>query len=89
MITKDLILEGTKFRKKVKVTVYDEEIEVRPLTDVEIAKLLGKKDLKNEKRADFIQGIVPDYVSTRNIIDEICKKLSIEPNEDIYKMILS
>lgn len=58
-------------------------------TDAEIAKLLGKKDLKNEKRADFIQGIVPDYVSTRNIIDEICKKLSIEPNEDIYKMILS
>src|SRR5574344_1134768 len=39
MITKDLILEGTKFRKKVKVTVYDEEIEVRPLTDVEIAKI--------------------------------------------------
>ena len=57
-------------------------------TDAEIAKLLGKKDLKNEKRAEFIQGIVPDYVSTRNIIDEICKKLSIEPNEDIYKMIL-
>ena len=39
MITKDLILEGTKFRKKVKVSVYDEEIEVRPLTDVEIAKI--------------------------------------------------
>lgn len=58
-------------------------------TDAEIAKLLGKKDLKNEKRARFIQGLVPDYVSTRNIIDEICKKLSIEPNEDIYKMILS
>ena len=57
-------------------------------TDAEIAKLLGKKDLKNEKRARFIQGLVPDYVSTRNIIDEICKKLSIEPNEDIYKMIL-
>ncbi len=24
-----------------------------------------------------------DYVSTRNIIDEICKKLSIEPNEEV------
>lgn len=57
-------------------------------TDAEIAKLLGKKDLKNKKRAAFIQGIVPDYVSTINIIDGICKKLSIKPNEEIYKLIL-
>ncbi|NLX84898.1 MAG: hypothetical protein GXZ00_04690 [Synergistaceae bacterium] len=58
-------------------------------TDAEIAKLLGKKDLKNEKRADFISAIVPDYVSTRKVIDGICKKLSIEPNGEIYKLILA
>lgn len=42
MISKELILEGAKFRKTIKVTVYDEEIEIKPLTDIEIAKVFKK-----------------------------------------------
>jgi hypothetical protein len=42
MISKQLILEGSKFRKNVHLTIYDEDIEVRPLTEVEIAKVFKK-----------------------------------------------
>jgi len=42
MISKELILEGTRFRKKVHVTAYDDDIEIRPLTEVEIAKVFKK-----------------------------------------------
>lgn len=39
MISKQLILEGSKFRKTVHLTTYDEDIEIRPLTENEIAKV--------------------------------------------------
>lgn len=39
MISKQLILEGTKFRKNVHLTIYNEDIEIRPLTEIEIAKV--------------------------------------------------
>ena len=39
MISKELILEGARFRKTVHLTVYDEDVEIRPLTEVEIAKV--------------------------------------------------
>ena len=39
MISKELILSGTKFRKTVHVTVYDEDIEIKPLTELEISKV--------------------------------------------------
>ena len=42
MISKELILEGTKFRKNVHVTVYDDDVEIRPLTESEIAKVFKK-----------------------------------------------
>lgn len=42
MISKELILEGAKFRKDVHITVYDENIVVRPLTELEIAKVFKK-----------------------------------------------
>ncbi len=42
MISKQLILEGSKFRKNVHLTVYDEDIEIKPLTEVEIAKVFKK-----------------------------------------------
>ena len=39
MISKELILEGTKFRKTVHLTTYDEDIEIKPLSELEIAKV--------------------------------------------------
>lgn len=42
VLTKEMILEGSKFRKMVKVTAYDQEVEIRPLTDAEIAKIFKK-----------------------------------------------
>ena len=42
MISKELILEGTRFRKNVHVTVYDDDVEIRPLTETEIAKVFKK-----------------------------------------------
>jgi hypothetical protein len=42
MISKELILEGAKFRKDVPVTIYQESITVRPLTELEIAKVFKK-----------------------------------------------
>lgn len=39
MISKELILEGTKFRKNVHLTTYDEDIEIKPLSELEIAKV--------------------------------------------------
>lgn len=42
MISKELILEGTKFRKTVFVTVYQDEIEIRPLSEIEIAKVFKR-----------------------------------------------
>ena len=41
-ISKELILEGAKFRKMIHITAYDEDIEIRPLTDIEIAKVFKK-----------------------------------------------
>jgi hypothetical protein len=42
MISKQLILEGSKFRKNVHVTMYQDDIEIRPLTEGEIAKVFKK-----------------------------------------------
>lgn len=42
MISKELILEGAKFRKEVQVTIYQESIMVKPLTELEIAKVFKK-----------------------------------------------
>ena len=42
MISKELILEGTRFRKTVHVTVYNDDVEIRPLTEIEIAKVFKK-----------------------------------------------
>ena len=42
VLTKELILSGSKFRKTIHVTSYGEDIEIRPLTDVEIAKIFKK-----------------------------------------------
>jgi len=42
MISKELILEGAKFRKEVPVTIYQESITVKPLTELEIAKVFKK-----------------------------------------------
>ena len=42
MISKELILQGTKFRKTVHLTVYNEDIEIKPLTEIEIAKVFKK-----------------------------------------------
>lgn len=39
MISKELILEGTKFRKIVHLTMYDEDVEIKPLSELEIAKV--------------------------------------------------
>lgn len=39
MISKELILEGTKFRKTIHLTTYDEDIEIKPLSELEIAKV--------------------------------------------------
>ena len=39
MISKELILEGTKFRKTVHLTTYDEDVEIKPLSELEIAKV--------------------------------------------------
>lgn len=39
MISKELILAGNKFRKFVHLTVYDEDIEIKPMTEIEIAKV--------------------------------------------------
>lgn len=57
MISKELILEGAKFRKTVKVSIYGEDIEIRPLTDMEIAKVFKKVedsgfDTKDPKISD-------------------------------------
>jgi len=42
MISKELILEGSKFRKVVHVTMYDDDVEIRPLTETEIARVFKK-----------------------------------------------
>lgn len=42
MISKQLILEGSKFRKTVHLTAYDEDIEIKPLTEGEIARVFKK-----------------------------------------------
>lgn len=52
MISKQLILEGTKFRKNVHLTVYDEDIEIKPLTEIEIAKVFKKVEDAGFSTAD-------------------------------------
>ena len=42
VLTKELILEGSKFRKMVNVTAYQDTVEIRPLTDGEIARIFRK-----------------------------------------------
>lgn len=42
VLSKELILSGSKFRKTIKVTAYDDDVEIKPLTDVEIAKIFKK-----------------------------------------------
>ena len=52
MISKELILEGSKFRKNVHVTVYDDDVLIRPLTETEIAKVFKKVEQSGFKTED-------------------------------------
>lgn len=57
--------------------------------DAQIARHLGKKDLKNEKRENFIANLIPATDGTKDVIHTICKALEIEEYEEaVSKLIL-
>ena len=60
MISKELILEGTKFRKTVHLTTYDEDIEIKPLTESEIAKVF--KNVEDEGFSTSDEKLSDKYV---------------------------
>ena len=61
---------------------------LRGQTNAAIARKLGKKDLKNENRAEFTPSIIPDLTVNRNEIERICSILGIPASEKIFNLIL-
>ena len=40
MINREILMRGHRYRKKIKVAAYDDEIEIRALTEVEVTKIM-------------------------------------------------
>jgi len=76
MISKELILEGTKFRKTVHITVYNEDIEIRPLTEIEIAKVFKKVE-----KEGFLISMEDTKISDNYILPiEACRYGIVDPS---------
>ncbi len=55
-LTKELILKGRNYKKKVFVPAYNAEVEIRSLTDLELAECINA--VKDKKSAKFIERLM-------------------------------
>jgi hypothetical protein len=61
---------------------------VKYCSNAEIARKLGKKDLKNESRQVIIFNAVPDTAETRDELRKICESLDITMTEEMISEIM-
>ena len=96
MISKELIVEGSKFRKTVHVSTYDEDIEIRPITEYEIAKVFKKAEQMGFNPSDpklSDNFILPVEACRYGIVDKSLHEISNpeDPKEfqkEIYELMV-